>query len=571
MRVPVVTGPSVAQDPLRIPAVNLDAGPEVFGAGIARGINDLGKVAQEEALRQKREAIGLDAMTQIAAAQTAVDELKQEALQKGMAEVVDPAFVKTYSERSGKVWQDAGAASKSKEARLVVGQAASRDHVAFMDTIHGHVAKETDRYREFQGKSLIEGAITSVARDPMNEKGVAAAMADSAAAIKLVWGSSLTPKELKAEQEKNASSINAARLSSLDAQHRSGEFLALFEEVKGTLDAKQRERFDAVAVATSDLEKEQAATDAIFEKHPNDPALAYAEARKLSGAMEENVTRALSTRFDQADAADRAQQQADLDAAWGVYIQHGTTNAIPRDLYSRVMAKNPLAIKAMQDDATRKAKEAASGPEATDFKAYGDWLMLPESEKLLPQNDPRSALAGKVSEVQMERAIESVRDVRNAMVGVNRAGAKKAGTPLDRQTVDSMISDAAKLARIKRPEAVAGFHSYVRDRVDDLSASKGERATREDVQQIIDEALIKGENVGGAMFGFVDPNIRQYQAKPGETFRPFDATTAPKTEGIPADELALIDAAIRGKGMTPTDELRRQYFAWRHAQDGAKP
>jgi len=383
------------------------------------------------------------------------------------------------------------------------------------------------------------------------------------------------------------SSVYASMLRAQDNQGAHADFIKTFEAVQGQLNAKDLDEFSKAYKKTADEAAVYAAAAEIYKANSTfvhgrlvrlSEQGAYDAANLAPVSIRKDVIQEVHRMVAEAKSADDHRRQNLNDTAWRLY-QSGGTAAIPMSVRSQMDGQ---ALQGIKNAAEQDAYGPTWRPTVADDRVYYDWLALPELDKITPDNDPRTVLSGHVSTERMERAINDWRAIRDQSLGIKKnAGpaGKPKGTVVERGTIDSMIRDAAPRGVLGGRKNVYAtrfgrFHDYVRDRVADQEEETGVKATREDVQKIIDEGLIKGEAVGGAVFGLVDPDIRKYEAEPGQTFRPF-ATPALVSVipvgGIPADELAQIDAAIKGKGQTPTDELRRQLYERAHAAATVKP
>jgi hypothetical protein len=156
MQVPVVIAPKVEQDPLRVPALNLDVSPANFGAAVAHGMGQLGDVFSEEAVRQKRDAVEADVSKNLSAAQDLSNQAVTKARTVVGPDATLPGFVDQYDKEISKAWEDAAKASASPQSRSIIEAKGAQDRMMSLDAIRNHQADQIKAHRKVSNELVVQ-------------------------------------------------------------------------------------------------------------------------------------------------------------------------------------------------------------------------------------------------------------------------------------------------------------------------------------------------------------------------------------------------------------------------------
>jgi hypothetical protein len=585
-RVPVVLPREGLLQPLRVPTLNLDAGPGVFGADVARGLGNIGAVSSDIALDLKRRKDAAEASEIIGTtAAAALDLFKNPESglltrkMKGASGVTNEA-----TERLGALWADAEAQATSAATRLIVKEHARRQIAQDTEAAANHEISERENYADWSAGKLIQSSVERSALTPMDAQVAGQAAADVAAAVKMRLQGRASPEEIAQAQSEAVSALHATRVSSLLAQGANSDAIALYGEIESQLTSEHRTKVAPSIRAARDLLAEQEFTDSMLSKHPDNRKAALDEAHAtLSGKAEDDAVTAINNRYNEIDSARQDAQRVVVSAGWKAFARRTKVADIPRDIFAALPGETIQAMKNQEEaDANR-----TPGPRHTDPAVFGEWMNRPSEEKVLPEFAPQN-YAGSITPSDIRFMQILVADILSTERGVTRAGREFASPRLDTQSVAGIISTAvlenapyldAPSNKKLADERQGMFVSYVRANLDAKIAETGKNPTREDVRKIIDEALIKvtrhvDDPGAWNLFEFNEVKARRFEVRPGERFTPTETggVQIPQEDlGIPAEDLALIDAALRLRGQVPTDALRREMYSRRNPAEGVSP
>jgi len=561
MKVPVITGPEVRQAPLGTPEIRVAAGPLAFGAGVAAGIQNVGEVAQGVVMEQKRDA---DSRKVIEIMGLATD-LNNETLTQLQSRKMMEARGVTDEARGAfeKTAVGALAWAENETQRDILTRALTQQSTAMLQSARSHEVQELDNYNEFSMDQAIKSSEQSVSIDPLNYDLALVSKGNAAAAVAKRWEGKVGAEQLAQLREAAVSSVTTRQLESLLANNRNADFLVLYPQVKGELRGKDADNMAKIASATSDLNVEQALTDVLFAKHPDDEIGALNEANAmLQGEQQDNVMNRLKVRFGDVESAAKNVEQADIDAIKSAYINGGYRMAgIPSDLVARVQKHNPEVIIAMRDHELQQATRTTTVK--TDPASWTRWAYLTDEQKLDPKNDPIHWV-NTWNESDYQRAVSTVAALR--------AGRGPGGKPKESVTeadINKVITgefDRAYGPNGRDSDAdkkrFSNYDGFMRKQIERYQASnKGLLPSFDELQKLSAYALAEGSRVGqGRIWG--DRKGRRFESltKPGgEEFRPNDPS-APQDNPIDdvmtvPDDIALkIADHYNTRGIFPTKQ-----------------
>lgn len=561
MKVPVVTGPSVDQSPLRAPEVRVVAGPGTFGAFVGQGLQDVGGVAQGIVMEQKRDA---DSRKIVELAGIATDinngtlsdlQKKQMLEAKGVTESAAMAFEKTKA--------DAMALAENETQKDILNRTLTQQSVAMTQSARAHEAQQLEAYDNFSSDQVVEASKQSVTIDPLNKELADISKMNASAAVNKRWQGKVDSGQLTQLRDAAVSGITARQLETLLANGRNADFLVLYPQVKGELRGADADKMAKVATHTSDTNVEQALTDAIYAKHPDDEIGAINEANAmLEGERQDNVTNRLKVRFGEIATAAKASEQADLDRMGEAYVNGGyKLAAVPSDVLSRVKQHNPTAVIALRDHELQTSNRTAVI--RTDPVSWSRWAYSTPSQKLDPKNDPIN-WRNVWNESDYQHAVA----VKAALLAERGGFTKAAQRPTYTQAdINKLVTDeftkAYGTTKDHQAKKFAAFDGLLRQRIEHYQAQNdGKMPPYEgpnSISAFVGYALAEGARVDAGMWG--DKAGRRFQAILNkEEFRPNDPTLSQRdpldvVATVPDDIAAKIADDLNSKGVTPTDEM----------------
>jgi len=559
MRVPVVTGPSVNQDPLRVTPVSVNAGPEAFGAGIARGLATVGGVLNDIGMEQKRSKDSAKVVEIVGVATNANNLTMTSLTQRKMASA--KGVTEEASKALEKTQVDAMAAAENDTQKEVIRRTLSQQSLAMLGSAREHETSQLSAYDTWSANQMIEASQESVKIDPTNSEIAWVSKNNASAAVKNRDQGKVSPEELKQLQEAAVSSVTSEQLSALLAQGRNADFLVLYPQVKNELRGKDVDRFSKLATDTSDRNVEQALVDVYYADSPDNIGVALARANtELSGEQQDNVQARLKVRYAEVETASKQVQQADVDRLKEAYIDGGyKLSAVPSDLLSRVKAFDGGLIIALHDHELSQANRQTTIK--TDPESWARWAYLTPSQKLDPKNDPAHWI-NVWNEADYQHAVAVKAGLLAERGGFTKASQKSSLTDTD---INRMLTE--KFSKVADPTTESGkkrfteFSRQMRSQIEHYqAANQGKTPDLETLEKSMAFSLAEGTRVGAGFLGGDKAGRRYQSVKGGEAFLPNDPT-APKVDPmeeistVPDDVAAEIADQLAAKGIQPTQPM----------------
>lgn len=551
IRVPVA--PELSQQGIRIPALEIDS-TGAFGEGITRGALAATEEFKRIQLEQKQRDDTAKVLDVTATASNAMNEVVSELQQRKMHDA--EGATDEAQKRVDKITEDALAATTNETQKEIVKRTLSPSAVAHVNSVRAHQNGEMEAFKQFSADNVIKASAQSAAVDPLNPEmtGLAKLNAAGAAASKIPGA---TPEQVQAARESAISTVAASQLSSLIAQKRNAEFLAIYPSVKGQLRGEAMEHFAAVAATTTDLQEEQRLSDEIFAKHAKDQLAGLAEAEKLKGTQRDNVTQRLKVKYADVKTAQTQVDQGVIDAAKAAFYDGGfRVAAIPADVKMALKKNNPevlLGLVSYEELQANREKVIK-----TDPKTFTDWWYKTDAEKIDTANEPLQ-YAAKWSESDLQNAVKEKARILNLLGGFKQTGTP----PVTSDDINKLIRD--EFGKAYDPKSDVGtrrfpeFDGLVRGRVEKYQKDNGGKTPDyEDLKKYVAWALTEGARVDAGMFG-MDTHGRRFQSlsHPGEVFKPYVGTAESEDPlnqvgYVPPDIASKIAAQLRGSGVVPT-------------------
>lgn len=241
--------------------------------------------------------------------------------------------------------------------------------------------------------------------------------------------------------------------------------------------------------------------------------------------------------------ADRQKLEA---AAYGqAQLQVVTAGKVDPKLWQSLKpAHQAELIRAQRAEARARRAEAEGRSVRTDPTLYID---LREAAMRNPAKFMTTNLRQYVDRIG-PRELEQLLDLQGGIAREQLKGAAK--VPKDAVSLSQQLNATAAALKITRPADKGKFMSYVQGEVDAATQSKGKPLTFAERQQIIDQAVLQGDDPSALLWG----KKRVFQLTPQERgrFKPDQVSDAPATE------IDALNEALRARGLpqTPANRLR---------------
>lgn len=258
-------------------------------------------------------------------------------------------------------------------------------------------------------------------------------------------------------------------------------------------------------------------------------------AQAIDGRTDLTLTQkqyALSAAKDRLEWMKAEQKQRDdqnLEHAWSVVLQGQSYAAVPSQVWTALPAK-------ARKDLMEYRPVTTSDPEV--YYRARDLVVDGSEVNLL-------GMRGKLSDTDFKELTRLQQDRRQRGAEATAAIG----------TTDEMFKDALRTAGIdpnakagkQDAKKVASARRYVDTQIQALEQAAGKKATREQVQQVIDNAFIEGKVPGSGFLGFFSTTRHNFDRAPGEALNVTDIGQVPRLEK------QQIVAALQRAGRKATD------------------
>jgi hypothetical protein len=284
----------------------------------------------------------------------------------------------------------------------------------------------------------------------------------------------------------------------------------------------------------------QSATDKIMDAHES-RAEALKAAREIADPeVRDSVVGRVNQRFSELDAIESEDMERIMTSASVQVEEFGTTDGIHRGDWLKLNLAERRALEL-------RAQQVKSGiePETVIDLWYSIQQQIAHDPKGFSNRNLMMDRAGLSNSdfqnfARIQTAIkEGSNDADQLLGGVRTA------TQVVDDTLRSIGIDASPEAGKQDATRVARFSRMVDERVQDFQIVNGRKAVTADVQAIVDELIIQGQQPGTKFFGLipVSRDVRAFEAEEG-----FVATEVPQAEA------SKIHAALTRAGVPVTNE-----------------
>ncbi len=304
---------------------------------------------------------------------------------------------------------------------------------------------------------------------------------------------------------------------------------------------------DAAAIE-KDLEEgslrgeSQRQSDLIFEKFGSSMSTAMDKAREIEDPkLRDEVTSRLKDRFQMREVERRQSVENLHKSATDIIDRTGNIDEIPTDQWKQFSLSERSALKNYA-----RARREGIEPE-TKWDLYYDLKTQASTPALRSK-----FLQTNLYEHRPDFANAEFKELVNLQTSL-RSGDDKAAKDLDGFRTDQMIvNDALRAAGFdtspkpgkKDAEAVNKFRRAVDEHLKQLQSRTGRKATNQEVQEIVDNLMVKGVTEKGLIW---DTTKRLFELGPQDQFE-IDP------DDIPAGERAKIEEALRRRGIAVNNQ-----------------
>ena len=372
--VPRLQGQSILVNPRPTPTVS----PDAFGASIGQAVGqvggDLAKIAEEE----RQDAIRVQSNEALVRLRTARDRMlydrdtgvlnRQRLEAREAPEMLDREWRSQVSQIAASI--------RDQDARRNFEERAMVDRAEVDSMVLRHVSQELDRADVEATKGLVDG----LAND-------AVAMALEGGDAKIVEREALlrsaranrgkAPEALEAELANDRSRIRASQVASLIAGNQLTQASALFERVKGELNADDTQRVQRALSSETRVQEVQRIRDDVTGMFPDSEAEALKYVRdNYSGEVEEGAAQAVRVHY----AEQRRLRNEDIKR----YSEEAMNavdagREIPQGVRVWLEQNNQgTVLKALRD---RQTQIARGEPTQTDWRAFQELSDMLETEE----------------------------------------------------------------------------------------------------------------------------------------------------------------------------------------------
>lgn len=300
-------------------------------------------------------------------------------------------------------------------------------------------------------------------------------------------------------------------------------------------------KMDKVVGATNVQQESLRQSDAIFA-HASDMSDAIAQARKIGDAdTQDEVIKRLKDRYALQKTAQEDSRQQNFTSASNIVEQTKDPDQIPRAQWLGLTITERNQI----EERAKRLREGA--PTATDWPTYYELKTMgskdSERDQFLRTN--LMQYRNRLDDSKFKELI----DIQAAMKkGDTKADQGLAGFRASTLIVNDALTKSGinpfPKASSSDAQNVANFRRMVDEQSQVLQDRTGKAPGDSDVQNIVDNLMVKGVARSGI---FSNYKVPLFEAKPGETINI-------QANDIPAGERVKIDEALKSRGLPVTNE-----------------
>lgn len=530
-RVPSLREQEVRPEALPGARLTVNADPDAFGAGIGRGLQQVGEVANDAYLKERAEveetmAYELDSQLEKESNRLLFDPtngalLKQGRNADGLPETVLPEFDKYASELEGKV--------SSPRVKLIARRLVERKRSALNESLVRHTAKEVQAWKAATFKDSAETAKQTGGLYYNDPNKVAAAMRQGEEAITRMAAAQGLPAEAALgafRSEMHRQVINSALAKDDFAAARqyyeanregmtADDSAALGKVIReGQIKVEGREMADRIAATSGSLSG------------------ALGQINKITDPeMREEVKRRVKDRLAERETLENERDKSELEAAYRS-IESGQN---PDDF----SATRRLALAKHMPTLRRAWDEKVGGTEPkTNYPRYVELLQEATDN---PQTFAKRNLwtdVPSLARADLERLLKVQDEIKQGKNGPERTYINTLGDVVKRKYMEATGEDKPDASKL------AGFTEALQAEVSARELTAGKKLQREEVEKIADDLLIKGVIPRDYWFDKALPPA-------------FELTP----EDIPAADRAEIIRVLQKRGLPVTDAAIQTMYA----------
>lgn len=490
-RVPRLTEPQVKSQPLPTPyftpspadvrgAAGVDAA-RILGESVSQSVKGIAQVLQEEQDRADE--------VRLTQAQADLSKLETDLLydpKKGV-QVAKGQTALGVADRFGAAWDDG-------VLQIAEGLASERQRQRFRAIALRQTAGVKEYLAKYEGREreALDAAVTNEAIARVMERGTKgwedpAAVDRAVEDVRSILGAHAARTGLPQDQ-KTADAVSRLRANVVQTMLDVDPTAArqYLEAHRQEITAEHLDALRKPVQVASMRADAQGRADTIWAQTAGDLGAAYEATRTIADVeLRDETTRRVAA-LAQQDQYARSQHDAALDREADRFFKRDwKVGSIPSAIWSRL----PSDQQQQYRDAERRYREAKQRPEKVDLDAealeiLGRWALLSPDAKRV--TDPVKFMVGRVPETEILKAVKERADLiqGKGIKGYNEEGIK--ARALDRARALGLI--AGKGAAQK----TGALLTYLRERLDPLRDEKTGTYPPDDVERVIDEALVKG-------------------------------------------------------------------------------
>lgn len=544
--VPRISTPEVQQSRAPNVALQGNADPRAFGAGVGQALGEVAKVAKdsydlqiETQVKSQRSALvqweldNVDNPTTGAMSTKGVDAL-------GVHEKVMPDLDKRVGELEDGI--------RSPRGKQIFRQMADSFRQDVTRKLNTHAERQGSIYAKEQTDATLALSMEAAAANAGDPNRVANELKYS---VGVVMADSkrlgMSPEATKERLLDTTTGIHAAVLDSMLTAGSYSMAKAYFDANGQDMNVKVREQAgQQVKQGYARVEGKQAA-DELFRKHGQDFTSVNAGLKDIEDPMVRDVAETEVTQErERRDAAKRARHDQNLNDATNVVERTGDFNSIPPSMLADLSVHERSALKAY-------AKQKAGGAEpteaenATAYKELSD-MLVDDPEKFAALD--LTVYLPRLGRVDFQKMQDRQTKYRTNPTDPEFASIKTTkGRVRERMDQVFAIDSSSKKLGTADKERVQQFESEFERRQAEFKEQNGRVANTKDSQGILDEMTISIQmkrSRAGMDWLAGDQEIPAYQLKASE---------------VPTAERAQIEEALRASGRPVTDAAITSLYA----------
>lgn len=552
-RIPEFT-PKVRQQGLPGVRVSTDAPIEAFGGGaslqrLETAGNQLATQSQKIFEEEKRKADDI-ATTEF---YTKLASKKQELFwdpEKGViGKKGKDSFgaLDEYGTQFDKYADELEAGLATEEQRLMARKIRQKERLEFDGQVQRHVFQEAEKFQDQTIKAGVATARNDAVLNYHDPAKVQSALQLQESLI-LQGAKGKPPALVQAEIQEVRSKTHTEIVARMLANGQDLPAKAHFEKNRQMFTGEDATRLEKALEEGTLLGESQRQSDSIYKKHPGDMSAALAEARSIQDPKLRKATAdQIEERFSQKK---RAEEQAndEMNKRASDIIDKGGTI---QDVMKQMATEWPLLSSSQRSALKSYAETRSKGLEPqTNWELYTDLKMMAATPELRSQ-----FLQGGIYKYRNQLSDERYKEMVDIWTGLKNGDEKTKnlldGYRTDAQIVNDTLSaigiDPTPKQGSDDSKKVALFRSKVDEEIRRKQSELGRKVNNQELQEIVDNFVVKGKVKGTGIFGYFQDEKRQFELEPGQ-----DVEISPTD--IPKAERQKIEAALKARKLPVSDQ-----------------